>query len=246
MYVVILNTYKTKMRIQIVVARYKEDLKWTLEPPFNQFYYIVYNKGGDDTHFEKSRVLGVHSLPNVGMCDHTYLYHLYTNYDDIADITIFLPASCDMPNKIDTARKLLATVAVRQKACIVDAMRAPRGILQEMNHFTINRWEVTSEKNKQSAQSNLTPARLRPFGKWYRYFFPHLAHISPQRPIPYWWNRGIFSISKENVRYRPRELYQALMNSTAQSAAPETSHYMERAWSTVFFPLLNTELYFHA
>lgn len=238
---------RSPMRIQIVVARYKEDLKWTLEPPFNQFYYLVYNKG-DDTDFEKSRVIGVQSLPNVGMCDHTYLYHLYTHYDDIADVTVFLPASCDMPNKVDTARKLLQMVALRQKACVVDAMRAPKGIYQEMQHFTLNHWEVTSEKNKRTAQSNLTPARLRPFGKWYRYFFPYLAQIADagRRPIPYWWNRGIFSISKENVKHRPRELYQALLAATSQSSAPETSHYMERAWSTLFFPLINTELYFHA
>ena len=31
--------------IEIVVARYNEDLKWVTEYPFNQFKYIIYNKG---------------------------------------------------------------------------------------------------------------------------------------------------------------------------------------------------------
>ncbi len=33
------------MEITCIIARYNEDLKWTLEFPFNQFNYIVYNKG---------------------------------------------------------------------------------------------------------------------------------------------------------------------------------------------------------
>ena len=41
--------------IDIVISRYNEDLKWTLEEPFNEFQYIVYNKG-DNEEFEKTFV----------------------------------------------------------------------------------------------------------------------------------------------------------------------------------------------
>lgn len=261
-----------------MVSRYKEDLKWTLEAPFNRFYYLVYNKG-DNTEFEKSRVLGVCALPNVGMCDHTYLYHLYTHYETIADITVFLPGSCNMPNKVDTARRLLTMVAQRNRACIVDAMRAPRGMFEEMKMFTLDYWNVSCTDNHNNAQRSddespavaasgkLTPARIRPFGRWYRAFFARhapragagagadtsmlplqgVAEKHGQKeyvPVTYWWNRGIFSVSRENVHRRPRELYAQLMGATGQSVAPETSHYMERAWSTLFFPLVNTDLCF--
>ena len=40
---------------EIIISRYNEDLKWTLEEPFNKFRYIVYNKGEND-NFEKSLV----------------------------------------------------------------------------------------------------------------------------------------------------------------------------------------------
>ena len=40
--------------MNIIVSRYNEDLAWTLEFPFNQFNYIVYNKGINDT-FEKKK-----------------------------------------------------------------------------------------------------------------------------------------------------------------------------------------------
>ena len=36
---------ENNINIEVVVARYNEDLSWTLEEPFNKFQYTVYNKG---------------------------------------------------------------------------------------------------------------------------------------------------------------------------------------------------------
>ena len=41
--------------IEIIVSRYNEDLKWTTENIFNEFKYVVYNKGIND-NFEKTNV----------------------------------------------------------------------------------------------------------------------------------------------------------------------------------------------
>ena len=84
--------------INIIIARYNEDLKWTLEKPFDQFKYIVYNKG-DNENFEKKNVKEIISLENVGKCDHTYLYHIIENYNNLADINVFLPGSLDLKYK---------------------------------------------------------------------------------------------------------------------------------------------------
>ena len=69
------------MTFCIVVARYNEDLKWT-----KQFLnIIVYNKGSalsDDFN----QIL----LNNIGREGHTYYKHIYDNYDNLADYTIFL------------------------------------------------------------------------------------------------------------------------------------------------------------
>ena len=71
--------------IEIVIARYNEDLLWTLETPFNEFKYTVYNKGDNDT-FEKTNVTKIINLPNVGRCDHTFLYHITENYNNLSNI----------------------------------------------------------------------------------------------------------------------------------------------------------------
>jgi hypothetical protein len=64
--------------MDIVVARYKEDVAWT-----NQFpRVLIYNKGDplDNTI----------PLPNVGKEGHTYYTHICENYDKLADYTAFV------------------------------------------------------------------------------------------------------------------------------------------------------------
>ena len=100
-----------KKNIEIVVSRYNENLDWIHQYPFNQFEYIVYNKGFNEK-FNKKNVKKVISLPNVGVCDHTYLYHIVSNYDScsLRPITIFFPGSVNMPNKINKAIEILNKV----------------------------------------------------------------------------------------------------------------------------------------
>lgn len=69
------------MKFCIVVARYNENLNWT-----KQFLnVIVYNKGNKLTN-DFNEIL----LNNVGREGHTYYKHIYDNYDNLADYTIFL------------------------------------------------------------------------------------------------------------------------------------------------------------
>jgi hypothetical protein len=65
--------------MDVVVARYNEDIKWTtmLKGDFN---LIVYDKG---------QGLG-HPLPNVGREAHTYLHHIVSHWENLAEYTIFL------------------------------------------------------------------------------------------------------------------------------------------------------------
>lgn len=225
------------MKIELIIARYNEDLRWTLEEPFCQFRYLVYNKGTNDA-FEKSRVLGVRALPNVGRCDHTYLYHLASRYDQLADIVVFLPGSLHMGNKRDTAVRLLNWIAAHRRAAVVDANRT-RDVYELFRDFTIDEWGASDPQNRAlNAETRIEPARLRPFGRW----FCHHFGSRPGNRVPLWWNRGLFSVSKWDVLKRPRELYWQLVDATGQHSNPETAHYMERAWGALFHPLLFTQV----
>jgi len=86
------------MKFCIVVARYNESLEWT-----EQFSnVIVYNKGDA---IEGKQIF----LNNVGREGHTYYKHIYHNYDNLADYTIFLQGNPfdHSPNIISNLKKYI-------------------------------------------------------------------------------------------------------------------------------------------
>ncbi|RYZ90483.1 MAG: DUF3431 domain-containing protein, partial [Proteobacteria bacterium] len=66
--------------IELVVARYLEDLAWLRNIP-PQIRATVYDKNADSPH------PGALQLPNIGREAHTYLHHIVTRYDELAPIT---------------------------------------------------------------------------------------------------------------------------------------------------------------
>ena len=71
--------------VEVVVAKYKEDTAWTngLKHP-----YIIYDKSNDPLYYSVR-------LPNIGREAHTFLYHIVTNYNKLADVTVFLQGKPD-------------------------------------------------------------------------------------------------------------------------------------------------------
>ena len=68
------------MQIKIVVSRFNENVDWTKQ--FNNV--LIYNKG--------DQIQGITNinLDNVGREGHTYYKHIYDNYDNLDEFTIFL------------------------------------------------------------------------------------------------------------------------------------------------------------
>ena len=85
--------------VEIVVARYGEDVSWlgTLLSKHDAWLQAhVYNKGGDRpvTNCPRCEVV---SLDNVGLEAHTYLHHIVTHYDILADKIVFTQGSEPIP-----------------------------------------------------------------------------------------------------------------------------------------------------
>ena len=68
--------------MELVVARYREDLAWLRRVP-RAVRVSVYDKSGDDPY------PGAQPLPNVGREAHTYLHHIVSRYDALAELTVF-------------------------------------------------------------------------------------------------------------------------------------------------------------
>ena len=83
----IINHEITRKDVEIVIARYKNDITWS---DMYKSIRTVYDKGYNESYInEYSDSIDSIKLPNVGRESHTYLHHIVNNYDDLADITIF-------------------------------------------------------------------------------------------------------------------------------------------------------------
>ena len=204
-------------KIEIIISRFNEDLKWTTRGIFNNYRYIVYNKGDNDD-FEKTNVDKIINLKNVGKCDHTYLYHIIKNYNDLADILVFLSGSLDLINKNIRATEILDIIK------------------NKFENFCLNNWRSTNNQNfDKNNESMLDLSLIRPFGEWYKYNFDNII----VNFVCYW---GIFSLDKRDIIQHPINRYINLINQLNSSSNPEVGHYIERSWAAIFHPMNYTKL----
>lgn len=222
-----------KNNVAIVIARYNESLYWLDEYPFNQFEYIVYNKGDND-HFVKTNVKEIINLPNVGRCDHTYLYHIVSNYTNLTDIVVFFPGSVDLPHKKCLAIRILQNIIDSNytKASFIGSYF--NSIKNDFNDFKIDHYKCTHEENViKNNESKLLPCKIRPYGNWYNYFF---GNINAHLVVLY----GVFSVDKRDIIQHNLDRYKILMSTVSFHSNPEAGHYIERSWGVIFYPFKYT------
>lgn len=218
---------------KIVVSRYNEDLSWMKEAPFNQFRYIVYNKGINN-HFEKCNVDEIVNLPNVGKCDHTYLYHIVKNYNNLNDINVFFPGCLNIEYKKAEAKQILYGI-VKYRTAIFYGNTATN-IKKHFGNFTLDNWSSIDPANKAlNPISNTYPAKIRPYGNWFHYMFGNIK-------VDLYCLHGILSIHRKDIVKHKIERYLALLNAVSVHANPEVGHYIERSWAAVFYPLMYTKI----
>jgi hypothetical protein len=219
--------------IEIIIARFNEDLNWTLEAPFNCFQYIVYNKGNND-NFNKTNVKKIINIENVGKCDHTYLYHITENYDNLSNIIVFFPGSLNLYYKKDKAKLILNNIIKSNYSKAYFAGHYHPNIKQAFNNFKLDKYRTTDIKNcLLNNESRLQKSKIRPYGNWYTYFFGNIkAHWTTMC--------GIFSIDKRDIIQHPIERYQGLLKTVNTHSNPEAGHYIERSWCAIFYPLIYT------
>jgi hypothetical protein len=219
--------------IRIIVSRYNEKLEWLNEEPFNRFKYIIYNKGINDD-FEKKNVINIINLPNIGRCDHTYLYHIVNNYNNLAIINVFFPGSLNNEYKKSNAKKILYNILKYKTAIFLGTPSS--NIKEQFNNFTLEHWCCTDAANQNlNPETKLLPALIRPFGKWFNYHFGNII-------VKYWCIHGIFSVHKYDITKHSLSRYTKLLDGVGRHSNPEVGHYIERSWAAIFHPLLFSKI----
>lgn len=223
------DSYDLYENAEIVVSRYKEKLDWLGTEPFSEFNHVIYNKSSDSNFYTSEKTTSVIDLPNVGKCDHTYLYHIVENYDTLKDITIFLPGSVDMSFKIGNATRIVDSLKTTPESTIVSV--PCNDVAADLSGFTLDNWRTSDGVNyDDSVPDDTELADIRPFGEWFKHHFGDLQikHIS------YF---AIMAISKKHIHNHPKSYYESLLSELDKSSNPEVGHFFERAWVAIFHPM---------
>jgi hypothetical protein len=226
--------------VKIIVSRYNEKLSWTKKAPYNKYKYTIYNKGIND-EFEKKNVSQVIKLPNVGRESHTYLYHIVNNYDNLADINVFLPGSIDTNHKVfkknKFAKTLLSNIEKYNNAVFLSFGNIKdNDITKEFQNFKVDTYGSTNDENrKQNSEFAIRKSADRPFENWFQ------KNIGSDK-VPYVIHYGIFSVSKKDIRQKPKSYYEKLLNLVSDHSNPEDGHYFEKSWGAIFYPFNNTHV----
>lgn len=235
-----INEIKKNPTMNIIVARYNEKLKWTNTAPFNKYKYMVYNKGSNED-FEKKNVYKTINLPNLGREAHTYLYHIINNYDNLADINVFLPGSVDTNHKM-FKKEMYATKIIdyieKYKNAVFLSFGKPKNnnILEEFYDFKMDEYVSTTVENKNiNNETILRKSKYRPYHKWFNNNFGDIS-------VPYFIYHGIFSVNKQDILSKPKKYYENLLKLVDDHSNPEDGHFFERSWAAIFYPLNNTHV----
>jgi hypothetical protein len=130
--------------IDIVIARYEEDLSWLKDIPVKYTTLYIYNKGSEITlDLQNVKII---PLPNLGRESHTYLYHVINNYNNLADITYFLPGSVFSVNfKKEKLFRIIDSLKKDNKSTIVGTNDI--NYIESQKDFSLEHYTITNKEN---------------------------------------------------------------------------------------------------
>ena len=254
-----LATSREAFDLEIVVARYDEDVAWLCEEPFATLLRgdvagcraraTVYDKGGAASAGPLAPgafaglpegAVEVVPLANEGREAHSFLTHMFERHrGGLAAVTVFLTGSCMVADrgfyKRERALATLQRALVTRETVLMG--QTSTDVRADMADFSIDRYLGSSAASRGDGRLDLCP--IRPFGAWYDATFPELAPrtSAPQPPQPgviCWQN--IFAVSRGTIERHPASRYERVLASLAGSSEPEAAHYVERAWGALFWP----------
>ena len=186
--------------IELVVARYREDLAWLGNIP-PQIQARVYDKSEAG------------NLPNVGREAHTYLHHICTRYDALADLTIFAQGR-PFDHAFDFHKTLRALAAHNDVADF-------RWLGHIIDTDDCNGARLFATWSKNSGDERLD---MRGF---------HRALFGDDGPEKYTFRLGAqFAATRASIRSRPLPFWQRALQISVKF--PDAAHCYERSWDRVF------------
>lgn len=206
---------------EIVAVRYAESLAWV----HNWLDDILVNHGPDLTYriYDKGPDGG--DTPNIGNLDWTYLHHIVTRWDKLADWTVFTQADPFPHLEGHDIAELLRPQ---------DGFRVPflRRCREWGDNGRLHWHEFPEHWKRQYEVGVIHPARLS-LREW---FADYIGVDIDELGALLYHPGAIFAVDRATIQRRPKAFYERLLANLSEGGhhCPEEAHYMERAWPYVF------------
>jgi hypothetical protein len=198
--------------IELVVARFREDLRWTRKVP-REIRITLYDKSGEPGDREYSW-LERRELENVGLEAHTYLYHVVTHYSQLAPVTVFAQGY-PFDHAHDFHHVLRGLVAGTEK---VDGFRW-LGFIIDSDDPRGRRLFVPWSKNRDGRELDLDGFSRKLLGE-------------PVAPWTHFYPGGQFLLTQEQIHSRSRHFYANALSLAL--SFPDAACCFERLWDRTF------------
>lgn len=228
------------MNKEIVIAAYDRDLSWTSKLNSN-IKITVYRKG--------NKIHNINEIPlsNKGRCVHTFFNHIYSNYENLSDVTCFVQ---DYPfdhweNVINLLNDGIEAIKTHATLKIggyygfhYNTIKIPSdkgGIMWDMydsNHFTNGKVLTCNSNGTPQADPSVYPMNLDEF--WYTIF--DVKHPKYYEFIP----GGHFVITKEHAKLRSKSFYKNIVDILESDS--DSPWIIERLECYIFNPKYKTKI----
>ena len=196
--------------MNIIVARYNENIDWVL--PFPNV--IIYNKGEPlvESEYKKHTVI---PLKNVGREGHTFYHYIYENYDQLTDYTVFLQGNPfdHMPNMVDILKQLTADIIMDIDFAFLSKYILKTNLLKCPYHI---------------GNGGILPLN--------RVFYELFYYYNPDLEFEFGAGNQ-FIVSKKMIHRNPREFYLKIIQMLEYDNCPIEGYVIERFTYLIFcFP----------
>lgn len=246
-----MEPFDTNRSFEVVIARYKEDLKWIFKEFDTNTNITIYNKGpnnldhlkfncsfyqssfDDQTRITSYDLISnetennnckVISVPNVGWFGGTILYHMYNRYDSLADRTFF---SQGFPYDQE-----LYLPIVRYKGNLTSGCK--NFVAKCLNSTLIHQSEVIRNTPDEIWAKSRYPNFIPPKNTMVEYC---REIINPDLRVdkPLYINLGAqAAIDKENIQYHSKEYYGNLFFRDYNITYATMDFFLEKCWDPFF------------
>ena len=201
------------MSVEIVVARYDEDISWLdcyLE--YEHVSITVYNKGREMNNINSK--ITVKKLDNIGREANTYLSHIVSNYNHLKVVTIFIQGRIDDHIQVDKYEYINTMYEDAYKEGKYQNFCSNADVPVDFRIYDYRDFKLVK------FDCNFVD-----------FFRTHINNTYPDSFNVYWC--AIFGVSKNNILKRSLYYYKTLLN-LEDSTNSELAHFMERSWYYIF------------